>query len=43
MTSNVDEELMALESILCQQGEFTCLSATCIRLQLNKGTWLTLG
>ncbi len=41
--SIVEEELTAVESILCREGEFIRLSETCIRLELEAGTWLTLG
>ncbi len=41
--SIVEEELRAVESILCREGEFIRLSETCIRLELEAGTWLTLG
>ncbi len=41
--SIVEEELTAVESILCREGEFIRLSETCIRLELETGTWLTLG
>ncbi len=41
--SEVAEELTAVESILCREGEFIRLSETCIKLELEAGTWLTLG
>ncbi len=43
VSSEVEEELTAVESILCREGEFIRLSETCIRLELESETWLTLG
>ena len=39
----MEEELMAVESILCEEGEFIRLADSCVRLRLAEGTWLTLG
>jgi hypothetical protein len=41
--SVVEEELTAVESILCREGEFIRLSETCVRLELETGTWFTVG
>jgi hypothetical protein len=41
--SIVEEELTAVESILCREGEFIRLSETCVRLELETGTWFTVG
>jgi hypothetical protein len=43
MAENVEEELVALESILCRPGEFIRLSATCLRIQLTEETSITIG
>ena len=43
MEESVKEELMAVESILCQEGEFIRLADSCVRLRLAEVTWLTLG
>jgi len=42
MKDDVHDELLALQSIYCEAGEYQQLSSACVKIQAGPGIWLTL-